>query len=191
MSVHQFTIDSDNLFPNRRVDTVRFGKEIADGIAGTLTSVVISEGNCVVTFVETLSDAQILALEALVFAHTGAPLLLSSTGFTTTSTSYITVPGLSVTPPAGSYRVRFSGSGYPQSNNKRQSMSIYANGSLVTGSERSIKSGGGQTAGSIVGFSCEAVVTVNGSQVVEARLKSDAAGSQTAGIFDSSLVLGA
>jgi hypothetical protein len=92
MSVHQFTIDSDNLFPNRKVDLVRFTHEIRSGIAATLTSVAIVEGNCVITFVETLTDAQVLALEALVFAHAGAPLLLSSTGFTTTSTSYVDVP---------------------------------------------------------------------------------------------------
>lgn len=191
MSVHQFTIDSDNLFPNRKVDLVRFTHEIRSGIAATLTSVAIVEGNCVITFVETLTDAQVLALEALVFAHAGAPLLLSSTGFTTTSTSYVDVPGLSVAPPAGSYHVRFSGSGYPQSNNKQQSMAIYANGSLVAGSERSIKSGGGQTAGSVAGFSCEAVVTVDGSQTIAARLKSDASGSQTAETLASSLVIGA
>jgi hypothetical protein len=70
-------------------------------------------------------------------------------------------------------------------------MAIYANGSLVAGSERSIKSGGGQTAGMVAGFSCEAVVDVNGSQVIEARMKSDASGSQTAEIFGSSIVIGA
>jgi hypothetical protein len=191
MSVHQFTIDSDNLFPNRRVDTVQFAHEIQSGIAATLTSVAVSEGNCVVTFVETLSDAQVLALEALVFAHAGAPLVLETTGFTTTSTSYVAVPNMSATPPAGSYHVRFSGSGWPQSNNKKQSMAIYKAGALVAGSERSIKSGGAQTAGMESGFSCEAVVTVNGSQSIEARLKSDASGSQTAEIFSSSLMIGA
>lgn len=187
-----FTIDSEGLFPNRKVDITRFSQEIrgSGAISVALSDVTVAGGNCVVVFADNLSNDEVLALEALVFAHTGAPPAIDITGFTTTSNSYVAVPGLTVIPPAGSYRVRFTGSGYPQANNKQQSMAIFSDGALVTGSVRSIKSGGGQTAGMTAGFSCEAVVTVTGSQAVTAQLKSDASGNQTAEILNSTLTVG-
>lgn len=191
MSIHQYTVNADGTFPNKKVDIARFTQEIQAGIAATLTNISIIDGNCVMTFTETLSNAQVISLETLVFAHSGTPSSPHTTGFTTTSTTYIDIPSLTITLSTESHRVRFSGSGFPQANNKTQWMAIFLDGTLVAGSERSIKSGGGQTAGMQIGFSCEAIVTTNGLQAITARLKSDPAGNSTAEIFNSTLTIGA
>jgi len=73
MSVHQYTIDADGTFPNKKVDLQRFEQEIraSDDILVALDSVSIAGPNCVIVFKADLPNEQILALEALVFAHSG------------------------------------------------------------------------------------------------------------------------
>lgn len=80
MSVHQFTINSDGTFPNKKVDVPRFTQEISTdpNITSALDTVDVVAGNCVVTFKADISLDELLALEALVFAHSGEPLLDSS-----------------------------------------------------------------------------------------------------------------
>jgi hypothetical protein len=177
MSIHQYTIDADGTFLNKKVDIPRLISELQTGLPNvTLSNIQILDGNCVMTFIETLSYEQIVALETLVFAHTGESSSLSNSGFTTTSTSYTVVPSLATTLLAGKYHIRFSGSGFPQSNNRTQTMAIFKAGSLIAGSERSIKSGGAQTAGMVIGFDCEVTVAVGAMELIEARIKSGTSG---------------
>lgn len=75
LTEYRYTISSDNLFPNRKVDLPRFELEIrASAIFTALDSVVESLGDCVVTMKDALSAGDHLILDGLVTAHSGAPL---------------------------------------------------------------------------------------------------------------------
>ena len=79
-NIFHYTISSGGLFPNKKVDLPRFTKEIRESaIPIALDTVVIEDGDCVVTFKNDLTDEEVLLLEALVFAHSGAPLPASPT----------------------------------------------------------------------------------------------------------------
>lgn len=75
-AVFQYAINADGLFPNKRVDVPRFTQEIRDSdlILIALDSVAIAGDNCVIVFKDDLPLDQLLALEALIFAHTGDPI---------------------------------------------------------------------------------------------------------------------
>jgi len=74
-TVFTYTIASEGWFPNFAVDPPRFSLEIrASAITKALDSVLVAGGNCVVTFKADLSAGEEAALEALVFAHSGAPI---------------------------------------------------------------------------------------------------------------------
>lgn len=77
MSTHQFTIDADQLFLNKKVDIPRFTKEIQDSpdITVALDTITIVERNCVVTFKADISEAEDEALLDIVRAHTGTVLV--------------------------------------------------------------------------------------------------------------------
>jgi hypothetical protein len=73
---YYYTIDSDGLFPHKKVDIPAFTKEIRDsGIATALHEVAIVGGNCVVTFKEVLSMSDHVILDTLVQAHQAVPLI--------------------------------------------------------------------------------------------------------------------
>jgi hypothetical protein len=88
---------------------------------------------------------------------------------TTTSATYVLATGMTLTPPAGTYLVRFTGSAEPGNTNTAAEMSIFVDGVQDTGSERHVERGGSQDPGGPAGFVCEAKVTVNGSQAIEGR----------------------
>lgn len=70
-----YTIASEGFFPNFKVDTTRFAKEIRDSaIVTALDSVGIVGGNCVVIFKADLSQADEDLLLSLVQAHSGEPM---------------------------------------------------------------------------------------------------------------------
>jgi len=75
MSTHTYSTVNDGLFPNKLVDIPRFKQEIAaSSISVALDTVEIDGENCVVTFKGEATESDVLALEQLVFAHTGEPL---------------------------------------------------------------------------------------------------------------------
>jgi hypothetical protein len=73
---YYYTINSDGLFPHKKVDVPAFTQEIrASAIATALHEVVILDGNCVVTFKEVLSLSDHVILDTLVQAHQAVPLI--------------------------------------------------------------------------------------------------------------------
>lgn len=75
MSLHTYAIDAEETFQNKKVDVEQFESEIrASSITVALDSVTVSQGACVVAFKDDLSEAEVLLLESVVFAHTGEGL---------------------------------------------------------------------------------------------------------------------
>jgi hypothetical protein len=90
---------------------------------------------------------------------------------TTTSATDVLVDSMSITPVAGIYLVRFSGSVDASNNYSNISMSIYAGGSQAAASELTCCAK--WTAGDCQAFTCIARVEVNGSQAIEGRWRTD------------------
>lgn len=102
---------------------------------------------------------------------------------TSTSLTDVLITDMTVTPPAGTYAVYFSTPVVNSGNGaQRVFVSIYAGGSQIPESERFVGMSGGATA--CIATQC--ILTVNGSQAVEARWRA-AAGTNTA--YQRSLVL--
>lgn len=93
----------------------------------------------------------------------------SATATTTQNTTSLTdvlIPNMTLTPAAGTYLAIFSTSTVNSGNGSaRNYFSIYSGGGQVSHSERRV----GISGGSIVPVSTHAVVTVNGSQAIEAQ----------------------
>jgi len=85
----------------------------------------------------------------------------------TTSGSYVSMNGMTITPAAGTYLVSFSASGRTTSNGDTGDCAIHVGGAIVQHSERTLY-GNRQTAASI---HCQAKVTVNGEQAIDVRFK--------------------
>lgn len=93
-TVFEYTVDSDGIFPNKRVDIPRFTEEIrASSISVALRGITIASGNCVIEFSGNassppgLSSAEILVLDTLVTSHTGEPLPVGAATVTLSSPS--------------------------------------------------------------------------------------------------------
>jgi len=94
---------------------------------------------------------------------------------TTASGTDNDIAGMTITPAAGTYFVSFSGSVNSSANSAtRMVISIYAGVTQVSGSERDI----GISGGANVCAHTQAVVTVNGSEAIEARWRA-VVGTQT------------
>lgn len=102
---------------------------------------------------------------------------VTATGTTTsTSTTEVLIAGMTLTPSAGTYYVSFSTSAVNSGTGAlRFFVSIYVDGTIVDHSERSL----GSTGGVVQTVHTHAVVTVNGSQTIEARWRA-VAGTNTA-----------
>jgi hypothetical protein len=76
MATYSYTFVNAGSFPNRKVDIPRFTQEIqnAVGILVALDSITLDEQNCNIVFRADLPIEQILALEQVIFAHTGESL---------------------------------------------------------------------------------------------------------------------
>ena len=90
-----------------------------------------------------------------------------ATSITTTSTSAVLMSGMTVTPPAGTYLVWFTGD-FAQTTGSALTgtMAIFVAGNLVTASERSC---GDSVTAAKEPFCCVARVTVTGAQAIEGR----------------------
>jgi hypothetical protein len=76
MTSYYFTISSEGWFPNFKVDLSKFESEIRaeQNILIALDSVLVVDGNCIVTFRASLSQDESISLESLVRAHDGNPI---------------------------------------------------------------------------------------------------------------------
>lgn len=84
----------------------------------------------------------------------------------TTSSTYVLTPGMTLTPGAGTYIVEFSGTYKNNAENSSVFASIYSNGVLVAASEREFVTKAGYTP-----FYSKAKVTVAAAQAIEGRYK--------------------
>lgn len=91
---------------------------------------------------------------------------------TTTSTSYVLMPGMTLTPPAGTYLVLYSFWTTYSAANQAVFGSIYAGGTFITTSQRVARQGQ-SSVGTVSNFGLVVaghdIVTVNGSQAIELR----------------------
>lgn len=114
--------------------------------------------------------------------------LLSATSNTSTgSSSYTQVNSMSNTPAAGTYMVTFSASGKGNSDDQEMQVCLYSGGSAVTHTERDY----GYEADSNNNdrrftIHTQAIITVNGSQAIEARYKTN---TGTFNIYERSMTL--
>jgi hypothetical protein len=93
---------------------------------------------------------------------------------TTTSATDVLVNAMTLTPPAGTYTVSFTGSTDHSANNGDGQMSIYAGGVQEASSERGFARGAGQ--GNVTGsFACTAIVTVDGVSAIEGQWRTSGA----------------
>ena len=85
-TMYEYTVDSDGTFPNKKVDIPSFTAQIQatagqdDGINTPLYyaepggPIQIVGGNCQIWFSDVLSLSEVLALEHIIFTHTGIPV---------------------------------------------------------------------------------------------------------------------
>jgi hypothetical protein len=101
----------------------------------------------------------------------------NSNNVSTTSSAYVLIPGMTVTPPAGRYSVFFAGASVQANTNNAQArFRIYAGG-VAIGPISIFRRG---TEGILTSMTSIASVTVNGSQAIEVRW------SRTAGTINVS-----
>lgn len=89
-----------------------------------------------------------------------------TTATTTNSTTDVLIPGMTMTPAAGTYLVRFSLCGGHTANNTVSRFSIYSAGAQVAHSERTVSASNG-----VFTVDTQAIVTVNGAQTIDARFR--------------------
>lgn len=101
---------------------------------------------------------------------------------TTSSTTDVVATGMTLTPPAGTYLVWFSGSGTidtDQNSPEAVFCSIYSNGTQIPSSEERYASSSNLTAPyPNFPFNCVAKVTVDGNQTIEGRWRVGQADAQ-------------
>ena len=95
-----------------------------------------------------------------------------ATTTSTTSVTYVVISGMTETPAAGTYFVSFSASGKGSSQSQQMEYSLYNNGSVIDHSERRIDWNSGAQGDQLYGaMHSQAIVTVTGSEAIEARYK--------------------
>jgi hypothetical protein len=111
-----------------------------------------------------------------------APAPVSATGdVTTTSSTAVLITGMTLTPAAGTYLVRFVAAAYMSTSaGPYVELSIWVGGVQVP--ESTLWMSGGHSLG--IPLCVSAIVTVNGSQAIEARWKV-VGGSYTAGMHNT------
>jgi hypothetical protein len=132
---------------------VSTGSANADGTATTLA----------------LSDHVHLALPVV------TEVSMTST-ITTNSTSDVLMTGMTITPAAGNYMVWFTGDIYNNQSSSNMIADIWAAGTVVTASERTLVS---SNTTNHFNFATQAKVTVNGSQAIEGRWRTVSGNTNT------------
>lgn len=113
--------------------------------------------------------------------------LTGTSTVSTISSSYTTITGMTSTPEAGTYMVSFSASGVGSTDDQEMQVSLYKNGSKVSQTENDygFDSNSGNS-GSRFSIYTQALVTLNGSQAIEARYKTN---TGTFEIYERSMIL--
>lgn len=102
-------------------------------------------------------------------AITNVPIT-ATTATSTSSTSYITIVGMTTTPASGKYLVTFSSSGSTNNGGNDCDYAIHIDGDIVSHSRRSFAyMGAAHTNDYIVAMHTQAVITVNGSQAINVK----------------------
>jgi len=93
---------------------------------------------------------------------------------TTSSTSYVLIPGMTITPGAGTYWCTFSSSGRGEGNNQELQIALFDNGTKVGHSERDVgfESGSADEDKRMV-FHTQAKITVGAGEAIEARFNTN------------------
>lgn len=103
----------------------------------------------------------------------------SEVDFSTNSATPVTVTTMTVTPAAGTYKVEYSGVSYNSNGITNMHHGIYVNGTVVGHSTRTLIQGGGnQFANTRLSIHTQAVITANGTDVIDIRV-STSAGTMT------------
>ena len=110
----------------------------------------------------------------------------STVDTTTTSTTYVTINTMTVTPASGTYLVMFSASGNLSNANATGLYGIHNNGTLTGHSERVISTAGGQTVGINEAFHSQSIETVTGVEAIDVRYQLD---TGTFTVHERSLIL--
>lgn len=111
----------------------------------------------------------------------------SSSNTSTTSTSYTQVNSISSTPAAGTYMVSFTASGKGNSDDQEMQVCIYNDGSAVAHTERDYGfEADANNNDRRFAIHTQALVTVNGSQTIDVRYKTN---TGTFSIYERSMVL--
>lgn len=93
---------------------------------------------------------------------------------TTTGTSYATMTSMTATPASGTYEVVFSASGSSSIASANCDYAIFVDGTIVAHSERQMFYGGGSQAADVdMTMHTRAKVSVNGSQAIDIRWRTD------------------
>jgi len=150
-----------------------------DVTVGTVTDTLNFEGG--VTVVDDGGNKTTVTVNA-------ATLQATATSTTSTNSgSYVLVPSMTFTPPAGNYLVSFSCWGNGTNANQTKYVSLYQNGSIINHTIR--RADGDMNNGqrfSDFPFHTQAVVTLSGSEAIEARFSTS---SGTFTIDERSLIL--
>lgn len=111
----------------------------------------------------------------------------SSTSTSTTSSSYTQVNSMSSTPAAGTYMVSFAASGKGTADNQEMQVILYKNGSSITHTERDYGfEADANNNDKRFAIHTQALITVNGSEAIEARYKTN---TGTFNIYERSMTL--
>lgn len=104
------------------------------------------------------------------------------------STTYFTIPGMTVTPAAGTYTVLFSSMAEGDTNNRTYRYGVFKNGTIVTGSYRDIKTTNNAQRAFSHSICTEAVVTANGTDTIDIRYSVNVAAA-TFTVYERSMTL--
>ena len=114
------------------------------------------------------SGSAVVGTDNIIFLKFGTisnSTVSSITSTSTTSTTYVPINGMTITPKFGTYYVSFSGYGKGSNNSKNYILAIFSDGIIIQFTERQVITNKDTC------FHTQAVITVNGSQVIEIRWK--------------------
>lgn len=186
----QFVYSILNDFPGGKVYTSNLQDEIGQSsITANVVSIDTVNDVLTITFDTDLTSEEKTTLDGdtsgpaggLIAAHDyiikEATILLNETGsISTTSSSFITVSGMSGTPLPGNYHITFSGSIDNDSRNKKTEVTLYIDGVEIEATRRRTFRGRDIQS---TPFSCDTYAKLTENQIVEGRWRVDAKSTGT------------
>ena len=194
----QFTYSISNDFPAGLVYTTNLQNEIgASSITANVVSIDTVSDVLTITFDTDLTAGEETILDGdttspaggLIAAHDHIiqepTITFSETEqASTTSTQFVTVPGMSGTPLAGNYQITFSGSMDNDSRLKKTEVTIFIDGVEVQSARRKTSRG---WLSQLIPFSCGTYANLTSNQLVEARWRVDS--NSTGNIYERTLLI--